>query len=172
MLSGIVCMIDIRFPTSLSGDGTDAMNTDCDYSSAYVTLRTNSDLVGHGMTFTIGRGNDIVCAAIKEIASRLIGKDVEELFSGMGKTWDYLCADPQLRWQVMKCCLIARYLTWMQSRIGPEKGVIHIAFGAVDNALWDMFARSRNKPLWKLVVDMSPVSLFHFIELRTTLMLS
>lgn len=89
---------DVRFPTSLTGDGTDAMNTDCDYSSAYVTLLTSSDLVGHGMTFTIGRGNDIVCAAIREVASRLEGKNVEDLFSNMGKTWDYLCADPQLRW--------------------------------------------------------------------------
>ncbi|KAJ3519566.1 hypothetical protein NM688_g9284 [Phlebia brevispora] len=121
------------------GDGTDAMNTDCDYSSAYVTLLTNTSLVGHGMTFTIGRGNDIVCLAIRELAERLVGKNVEELFANMGKTWDYLCSDPQLRW------------------IGPEKGVIHIALGAVDNALWDMFARSQSKPLWKLVVDMTPV---------------
>lgn len=132
------------------------MNTDCDYSSAYVSLYTDTGLVGHGMTFTIGRGNDIVSThthpthrikssfaqvimAIKEITSRLIGKDTEELFADMGKTWDYLVADPQLRW------------------IGPEKGVIHIATGAVNNALWDMFARSEKKPLWKLIVDMSPV---------------
>jgi len=129
---------DVRFPTSLTGDGTDAMNTDCDYSSAYVSLCTNTDLVGHGMTFTIGRGNDIVCMAIKEVAARLVGKDTEELFADMGKTWDWLVADPQLRW------------------IGPEKGVIHIATGAVNNAVWDLFARTRQKPLWKLIVDMSP----------------
>ncbi|GJE99566.1 L-galactonate dehydratase [Phanerochaete sordida] len=139
---------DVRFPTSLTGDGTDAMNTDCDYSSAYVTLLTSGDLVGHGMTFTIGRGNDIVCAAIKEVAQRLVGKDTEELFANMGKTWDYLCSDPQLRW------------------IGPEKGVIHIALGAVDNALWDMFARSRKKPLWKLVVDMTPEELVNATAFR------
>ncbi|KAK7680186.1 hypothetical protein QCA50_016695 [Cerrena zonata] len=136
--SYLLTRTDIRFPTSLSGDGTDAMNTDCDYSSAYVTLRTSSDLVGHGMTFTIGRGTDVVCAAIKELALKLVGKDVEELFADMGKTWDYLSSDSQLRW------------------IGPEKGVIHIALGAVDNALWDMYARSRRKPLWKLIVDMTP----------------
>lgn len=76
------------------------MNTDCDYSSAYVTLLTSSDLVGYGMTFTIGRGNDIVCAAIKEVADRLKGKAVEALFANMGQAWDYLCADPQLRWLV------------------------------------------------------------------------
>ncbi|KAH9946871.1 enolase C-terminal domain-like protein [Amylocystis lapponica] len=139
---------DVRFPTSLTGDGTDAMNTDCDYSSAYVTLFTSGNLVGHGMTFTIGRGNDIVCAAIKELAIRLVGKDVEEIFANMGKTWDYLSADSQLRW------------------IGPEKGVIHIALGAVDNALWDMFARSRKKPLWKLVVDMTPEELVNATAFR------
>ncbi|KAJ3727182.1 enolase C-terminal domain-like protein [Lentinula guzmanii] len=132
---------DVRFPTSLTGDGTDAMNTDCDYSSAYITLLTDSELVGHGMTFTIGRGNDIVCMAIREVANRLIGKETEDLFADMGKTWDFMMSDPQLRW------------------IGPEKGVIHIATGSVNNALWDMYARSRQKPLWKLVVDFSPEEL-------------
>ncbi|KAF7325805.1 MR-MLE domain-containing protein [Mycena kentingensis (nom. inval.)] len=132
---------DVRFPTSLTGDGTDAMNTDCDYSSAYITLLTDTDLVGHGMTFTIGRGNDIVCIAIREVALRLVGKDTEELFKDMGKTWDYMMADPQLRW------------------IGPEKGVIHIASGAVNNAVWDMYARAREKPLWKLIVDFTPEEL-------------
>ncbi|KAF8827056.1 hypothetical protein HHX47_DHR5000595 [Lentinula edodes] len=132
---------DVRFPTSLTGDGTDAMNTDCDYSSAYITLLTDSELVGHGMTFTIGRGNDIVCMAIREVANRLIGKDTEDLFADMGKTWEFMMSDPQLRW------------------IGPEKGVIHIATGAVNNALWDMYARSRQKPLWKLVVNFSPEEL-------------
>ena len=82
------------------------MNTDCDYSSAYVTLRTSSDLVGHGMTFTIGRGTDVVCAAIKELSLKLVGKDVEELFADMGKTWDYLASDSQLRWCVLRLFLI------------------------------------------------------------------
>ncbi|KAI0306825.1 enolase C-terminal domain-like protein [Multifurca ochricompacta] len=132
---------DVRFPTSLTGDGSDAMNPNCDYSSAYVSLYTNSTLVGHGMTFTIGRGNDIVCQAIKVVANRLLNKDIEFLFANMGETWDYLVADPQLRW------------------IGPEKGVIHIATGAVNNALWDLYARAREKPLWKLLVDMSPEEL-------------
>ncbi|KAI6124557.1 enolase C-terminal domain-like protein [Pisolithus croceorrhizus] len=93
------------------------------------------------MTFTIGRGNDIVCQAIAALANRLIGLDPEDLFKNMGKTHDYISADSQLRW------------------IGPEKGVIHIAAGAVNNALWDMFARARGKPVWKLVVDMTPEEL-------------
>ncbi|KAK7466101.1 hypothetical protein VKT23_004826 [Stygiomarasmius scandens] len=139
---------DVRFPTSLSGDGTDAMNTECDYSSAYVTLKTDTDLVGHGMTFTIGRGNDIVCTAVREVANRLVGKDTEELFSNMGKTWDYMMSDPQLRW------------------IGPEKGVIHIASGAVNNALWDMYARARQKPLWKLIVDFTPEEFVNSVAFR------
>ncbi|KAI9452582.1 enolase C-terminal domain-like protein [Russula earlei] len=117
------------------------MNTDCDYSSAYVSLYTDSNLVGHGMTFTIGRGNDIVCQAIKAVASRLLGKEIESLFADMGKAWDHLVSDSQLRW------------------IGPEKGVIHIATGAVDNALWDLYARARQKPLWQLLVDMTPEEL-------------
>ncbi|KAG9025067.1 hypothetical protein FRB95_010596 [Tulasnella sp. JGI-2019a] len=129
---------DVRFPTSLTGDGTDAMNTDCDYSSAYVILKTSDpNLTGQGMTFTIGRGNDIVCHAIMEVAGRLVGKKVEDLFANMGKTWDFMMSDPQLRW------------------LGPEKGVIHIASGAVNNAVWDLYAKSRKKPLWKLVADMS-----------------
>ncbi|KAG9100707.1 hypothetical protein FRC06_003844 [Ceratobasidium sp. 370] len=108
---------------------------------AYIELYTSEGLTGQGMTFTIGRGNDIVCTAIAAVADRLIGKKTEELFANMGATWDYLLADPQLRW------------------IGPEKGVIHIASGAVNNAVWDLYAKSRKKPLWKLVVDMSPEEL-------------
>ncbi|TIB68368.1 hypothetical protein E3P77_01144 [Wallemia ichthyophaga] len=139
---------DIRFPTSLSGDGTDAMNTDCNYSAAYVILNTtpNADsnaaasdtLKGFGMTFTIGKGNDIVIEAIKQLSDKLVGMPIESLFSDMGAMWELLTSDSQLRW------------------IGPEKGVIHLATGAVANAVWDMYARSRNKPLWKLIVDMTP----------------
>ncbi|GJJ11514.1 hypothetical protein Clacol_005747 [Clathrus columnatus] len=158
---------DIRFPTSLTGDGTDAMNTECDYSSAYVSLHTTSGLVGNGMTFTIGRGNDIVriaygvhivCIAIREVANRLVGKEIESLFENMGKAWDYLLADPQLRWHSI--------LSLKMSRIGPEKGVIHIATGAVDNALWDLFAKSRKKPLWKLIVDFTPEELVQATAFR------
>jgi len=129
---------DLRFPTSLSGDGTDAMNTECDYSSAYIVLHTGSELKGYGMTFTIGRGNDIVCEAIRQVAKKLVGKPTEELFADMGQTWSWITADPQMRW------------------IGPEKGVIALATGSVLNAIWDMFARSRGKPLWQLVSDFTP----------------
>ena len=112
---------DLRFPTSLSGDGTDATNTSCDYSAAYVSLFSDSPsgLKGHGMTFTIGRGNDLVCAAIAQVAQRLIGKETDALFGDMGAMWGQLCGDPQLRW------------------LGPEKGVVSLATGAVVNAVWD-----------------------------------
>ncbi|KAH0826635.1 hypothetical protein J3R83DRAFT_5002 [Lanmaoa asiatica] len=143
---------DIRFPTSLTGatpsgeDSTEVLtashrNTDCDYSAAYVTLYTDYGLEGHGMTFTIGRGTDIVCHAIQVLSQRLIGRDPEEFFANMGQAWDWMSGDPQLRW------------------IGPEKGIIHLALAAVNNAVWDMFSRSRKKPLWKLIVDMTPEEL-------------
>ncbi|KAG9095881.1 hypothetical protein FS749_009552 [Ceratobasidium sp. UAMH 11750] len=132
---------DVRFPTNLTGDGTDAMNLEVDYSAAYLKLFTDGPLTGYGMTFTIGRGNDIVCHAIREVAKRVVGKDLESLFDDMGNTWNILTSDPQLRW------------------IGPEKGVIHLATAAVDNAIWDLYAKSRKKPLWKLIVDMSPEEL-------------
>ncbi|WOO81042.1 L-galactonate dehydratase [Vanrija pseudolonga] len=129
---------DIRFPTNITGDGTDAMNKECDYSAAYIIVHTDAGLEGRGMTFTIGRGNEIVCFAINEIAKRIVGKDADEIFADMGAFWNFLVADPQHRW------------------LGPEKGVIHLATAAVSNALWDMFAKARGKPLWKLIVDFTP----------------
>ncbi|PWN27155.1 enolase C-terminal domain-like protein [Jaminaea rosea] len=160
---------DLRFPTSLSGDGTDAMNTTCDYSAAYVVLyvgpkgtpraeppssidqqqQETAFLRGHGMTFTIGRGNDICCHAIESICSGiLLGSSLTELFSDMGATWRQLVGDPQLRW------------------LGPEKGVIHLATAAVINALWDLFARAEGKPLWRLVSDMTPQEVVDLIPFR------
>ncbi|KAK8869975.1 hypothetical protein IAR55_000545 [Kwoniella newhampshirensis] len=129
---------DIRFPTNVTGDGTDAMNKECDYSAAYIVVKTDGDLKGQGMTFTIGRGNEIVCFAIEQIANRIIGMEVDTIFGDMGAFWDFLVSDPQHRW------------------LGPEKGVIHIATAAISNALWDMYAKSAGKPLWKLIVDFTP----------------
>ncbi|BFZ59583.1 L-galactonate dehydratase [Saitoella coloradoensis] len=139
---------DARFPTSLEGDGSDAMNPACDYSAGYCILKTDSEHVGHGMTFTIGRGTDIVCIAIKYLAARLVGKSLDELVEDMGKTWRYLVSDSQLRW------------------IGPEKGVIHLALGAVVNALWDLWARVEGKPVWRLVGDMTPEEIVRCIDFR------
>src|SRR6202171_3672111 len=130
--------LDIRFPTSRALDGSDAMNLDPDYSAAYVILRTDSPagLEGHGLTFTIGRGNDLCCAAIQALSSGLIGKTLEALTADLGGFCNWITGDSQYRW------------------LGPEKGVIHLATGAIVNAVWDLYAKSEGKPMWKLLVDM------------------
>ncbi|EEQ31748.1 L-galactonate dehydratase [Microsporum canis] len=139
---------DVRFPTSLDNTGSDAMNPATDYSAAYCVIQTDSAHAGHGMTFTIGRGNEIVCAAIDALAPLLVGKELDSLTADWGKTWRYLVSDSQLRW------------------IGPEKGVIHLALGAVVNALWDLWAKTLNKPVWKVVADMTPEELVRCIDFR------
>ncbi|KDN37158.1 enolase N-terminal domain-like protein, partial [Tilletiaria anomala UBC 951] len=144
---------DVRFPTSLTGDGTDAMNKSCDYSAAYLKLvarkETEEPLTGYGMTFTIGRGNELCRDAITTIVSTLlIGQDLETMFSDMGKTWSYLVSDPQLRW------------------LGPETGVIHLATAAVVNGIWDLFARSRRQPLWQLLSSFTPEEFVAVIPFR------
>jgi L-fuconate dehydratase len=139
---------DLRFPTSLSADGSDAMNKDADYSAAYVVLETDGDLEGYGFTFTIGRGNDLCAEAARQRALPLIGRDADALLDDLGATYRELAADSQLRW------------------LGPEKGVVHLAMAAVMNALWDMAARRAGKPLWRLLVDMSPEELVAATDLR------
>jgi L-fuconate dehydratase len=139
---------DIRFPTSRDHDGSDAMHTDPDYSAAYVILKTNSDLEGHGLTFTIGRGNELCVAAIEAIAPLIKGKSLESFTKDMGAFYGLITGDSQLRW------------------VGPEKGVIHLATAAVVNAVWDLFAKAEGKPLWKLLVDMSPEELVRCINFR------
>ena len=135
-----VLVKDVRFPTSKSLDGSDAMNPDPDYSAAYVILKTDSEdgLEGHGLTFTIGRGNELCAAAIESLSYLLKGKSLQEFTADMGSFWRMITGDSQLRW------------------LGPEKGVIHLATGAVVNAVWDLYAKAERKPLWKLLADMSP----------------
>ena len=142
--------LDIRFPTSIFLDGSDAMNPDPDYSAAYLQLETDSDdgLSGHGFVFTIGRGNDIEANAIEVLASRLVGRNVEELLGDMGATWREMLHDSQLRW------------------LGPEKGVIHMAIGAVINALWDLRAKRAGLPLWQHLATLEPEEIVDLIDLR------
>jgi len=130
---------DIRFPTSSLLEGSDAMNTDPNYSAAYVVLRTSGlkGLEGHGLTFTIGRGNELCAAAINALKPLIIGLTIEPA-TDMGSFWKHLTSDSQLRW------------------VGPEKGVIHLATAAIVNAMWDLYAKLERKPLWKLLVDMTP----------------
>src|SRR4051794_35527215 len=139
---------DLRFPTSASLDGSDAMNPDPDYSAAYVILGTDSGPAGHGLTFTIGRGNEVVCAAIRALENRVVGLDVEWIRAEPGRFWRHVTGDSQLRW------------------IGPDKGAMHLATGAVVNAVWDLLGKEANKPVWQLVADMTPEQLVSIIDFR------
>jgi len=140
---------DIRFPTSLSADGSDAMNKDGDYSAAYVAVRTdNPALSGYGFTFTIGRGNDVCALAARRRGEALIGLDVGETVADLGGVYRRMKSDSQLRW------------------LGPEKGVEHLALAAVMNAVWDLAARAAGKPLWRLLVDMTPEQLVDAADLQ------
>jgi L-fuconate dehydratase len=142
--------MDIRFPTSAHLDGSDAMNADPDYSAAYVILRTDGGdgVEGHGLTFTIGRGNELCVAAAKALAPLVVGLSLAEIAADMGAFWRRMVGDSQLRW------------------VGPEKGVIHLATAAVVNAVWDLWAKVEQKPLWKLLVDMGPEEIVRCIDFR------
>lgn len=139
---------DVRFPTSRLLDGSDAMNPDPDYSAAYVTVRTDAPDDGSGLVFTIGRGNDVQCAAIAALAPHLVGRDVEEMLADMGGLYRRLTGDSQLRW------------------LGPEKGVMTMAIGAVVNAMWDLKARRAGLPLWLLLARMEPEELADLVDYR------
>ena len=139
---------DIRFPTSEDLSGSDAMNPDPDYSAAYVVLETDNGLCGHGLAFTLGRGTEIVVAAARAMAPLVLGRPLEEFSSDMGAFWRRLTGDSQLRW------------------IGPDKGAVHLATAAIVNAVWDLWARSEGKPVWRLVADMSPEEFVRLIDFR------
>lgn len=142
-------VLDLRFPTSRQLDGSDAMNPDPDYSAAYVILETDQPgLEGHGLTFTIGRGNEICCAAIKALRHLVEGLSLDSIRADMGGFWRHVTSDSQLRW------------------IGPDKGAIHLATAAVVNAAWDLWAKAEGKPLWRLVADLSPEAFVRALDFR------
>lgn len=142
-------VFDLRFPTSQSLDGSDAMNPDPDYSAAYVVLDTDTDgLAGHGLTFTIGRGNDICCMAIEAMRHLVVGQELESFRQNPGKFWRHLTSDSQLRW------------------IGPDKGAMHLATGAVVNAFWDLLAKQQGKPVWQLVSELSAEEIADIVDFR------
>jgi L-fuconate dehydratase len=126
---------DVRFPTAAAGDGSDAINRG-DYSATYVELSSDTGPVGAGLTFTNGRGNEITCAAVRALSHHVVGRDLAEIAAEPVAFWRSLTADVQLRW------------------LGPEKGVIHMAAGAIVNAVWDLRARLAGKPLWQLLAEM------------------
>ena len=143
-------VIDLRFPTSRTLDGSDAMNPDPDYSAAYVILRTDAGdgLEGHGFTFTIGRGTEVVVAAVRAIEPLVLGLEVEDVEADLGGFWRRLVGDSQLRW------------------IGPEKGVIHLATAAIVNAVWDLVAKRAGVPVWRFLADLTPAQIVDLVDWR------
>jgi L-fuconate dehydratase len=141
-------VLDLRFPTSRTADGTDAMHPDPDYSAAYVILKTDGDLDGHGFTFTIGRGNEVCAEAIRAFRPLVVGRTLEDIAAQPAAFWRELSSESQLRW------------------LGPEKGVIHISMAAIVNAVWDLHAKREKKPVWKLLADMTPKQLVACIDFR------
>ena len=139
---------DLRFPTSDNLDGSDAMNPKPDYSAAYVVLETDGAFKGHGLTFTTGRGTEICITAITAMKHLLVGLELDWIREDMGRFWRHITGDSQLRW------------------IGPDKGAIHLATGAVVNAVWDLWAKEADKPVWQLVGEMSPEEVVKLIDFR------
>jgi len=143
-----VRVIDLRFPTSRSNIGSDAVNKDPDYSAAYCILETNSGLEGYGLTFTLGRGNELCVLALEYLARFVKGRTLESLTTNMAALCRQLTDDSQFRW------------------LGPEKGVIHLAAGALINAVWDLYARSEKKPLWRLLAELDTEQILSAVEFR------
>lgn len=139
---------DVRFPTSRELAGSDAMNPDPDYSAAYVTVRTSGGDEGYGFVFTIGRGTEVAVAAIRAVERLVVGLPVDDVLADLGGFWRRLTHDSPLRW------------------LGPEKGVVHMAIGAVVNAVWDLAARRAGKPLWQLLADLRPREIVELIDFR------
>ena len=140
---------DVRFPTSIEHDGSDAMNPDPDYSAAYAVLRTDVDgLEGHALSFTIGRGNEVVVAAIAALRSHVVGRRVSDITGDLGGFSAAMITDSQLRW------------------LGPEKGVMHMAIGAVVNAAWDLAAKLAGQPVWRLLASLSPEQIVALVDFR------
>jgi L-fuconate dehydratase len=142
-----VSVHDVRFPTAAAGDGSDAVNRG-DYSATYVELATDGPLVGAGFTFTNGRGNEITCAAVRALAPHVVGRTLEGIFAAPVAFWRSLVHDPQLRW------------------LGPEKGAIHMATGALVNAVWDLRAKADGVPLWRVLTDLPTADLVACVDFR------
>jgi L-fuconate dehydratase len=143
-----VRVVDLRFPTSREHIGSDAVNKDPDYSAAYCILETGGDLEGHGLTFTLGRGTELVVRAVEYLAQFVCGETLESITSDLNGFYRRLVGDTQFRW------------------LGPEKGVIHLAVGAMLNAVWDLYAKSEGKPVWRLLADMTPEQIVAAVDFR------
>ena len=143
-----VRVLDVRFPTSLGSIGSDAVNKDPDYSAAYCILETDAGLEGHGLTFTLGRGNEICVSALEYLSKQAVGRTLSSITENFCAFSRLLTDDSQFRW------------------LGPEKGVIHVAAGALINAVWDLYAKAEGKPMWRLLAEMSPEQLCSAVDFR------
>jgi L-fuconate dehydratase len=143
-----VRVLDLRFPTSREQIGSDAVNKDPDYSAAYCVLETDAGITGHGLTFTLGRGTELVVSAVRYLAGFVEGRTLESLTGDMNALYLQLTGDTQFRW------------------LGPEKGVIHLACGALINAVWDLYAKAEGKPVWRLLSEMEPEEIVRCIDFR------
>ncbi|MEY4036722.1 MAG: hypothetical protein RL201_103 [Actinomycetota bacterium] len=139
---------DVRFPTSKSLDGSDAMNQDPDYSGAYLRINTDAGVHGDSLVFTIGRGNEVQLKAIEILSEKVVGLNTADALENIGDIARQLSGDSQLRW------------------LGPDYGVFHMGAGGVLNALWDLFAKERKVPLWKLLSDLTPQEIVNAIDFR------
>ncbi|MFM7756814.1 MAG: enolase C-terminal domain-like protein [Actinomycetota bacterium] len=139
---------DLRARTSKFLHGSDANHPDPDYSAAYVVLHTDGAHAGHGMTFTIGKGNELCCAAIEALGELVVGRRLADITDAMGAFWRSVTNHSQLRW------------------LGPDKGVIHLATAALVNAVWDLWAKERGVPVWQLVADLEPAQFVDCIDFR------
>ncbi len=140
--------VDLRFPTSRFHIGSDAVNTDPDYSAAYCILETDSALEGHGLTFTCGRGTELCVLAIQFLSRFVVGKDLDAITRDFAGFLRELTGDTQYRW------------------LGPDKGVVHLATAALVNAVWDLYAKQQKKPLWLLLCEMTPEQIVSCIDFR------
>ena len=143
-----VRVIDLRFPTSREEIGSDAVNRDPDYSAAYCILETDAGVQGHGLTFTLGRGTELCVSALQYLAKHVTGRSLDGITSDLNAFYLEVIGDSQFRW------------------LGPEKGVIHLACGALINAVWDLYAKSEGKPVWRLLAEMTPEQIVGAIDFR------
>ena len=141
-------VVDLRFPTSRESIGSDAVNKDPDYSAAYCILSTDAKMEGHGLTFTLGRGTELCVLALQHLGQFVTGRRLSELTHDFVAFSRQLTDESQFRW------------------LGPEKGVIHLACGALINAVWDLYARVEGKPLWRLLAEMPSEQLLRAVDFR------
>ena len=143
-----VRVVDVRFPTSVGSIGSDAVNKDPDYSAAYCVLETDAGVEGHGLTFTLGRGNELCVAAVEYLAKQAVGRSLSSITEDLCGFSRLLTDDSQFRW------------------LGPEKGVIHVAAGALVNAVWDLYAKVEGKPVWRLLAEMPAEQIVRAVDFR------